>query len=189
MTDEHPSIVDPAHYGPEGPVAVAFQFLEAVFHGEKYGDHWALLDDNLRLCRVQGWLWNNRTHPNIEQALEDEGVDLDGLAAEMVEGRPEWLWETFVRVEVDQMQENWLQLYERDLGAASHTRILGPDVELILLVATDGKGPIVYDEDTTLTSEDTLQIPVRHVEGRWRIAGYWPLIPEPGWPPRFTPDS
>lgn len=176
MPDED-AVFAPAHFAPGGPVDTVQSFMAAAIGQRSYERCWELMDDNLRLCRAQAWLWNNRSHPQI-------GSDLDELAAELVSGPGSDLWEAFAEVELDQLVEHWAESYARDLGAASHPRPIGVDLELVLLLPTDGE-VLMFDEATLV--DDVLPFVVRRVGGSWAVAAYGDFVPVPGWPPQFQP--
>lgn len=167
-----------AHYGPGGPVAAAFQWLELVLVAGDFRAAWERMDANLRLCRAQAWLWNNRTHP-LFAPLDP----LEQIAPLLVDGGPPALWDDFAAVELEQLQAAWMSKYERELGAASRPRPIGVDLEIVVLIPTDGT--VTRFETTTLV-DDALEFIVRNVEGRWLIAAYGDQLPEPGWPPSIV---
>lgn len=138
-----------------------------------------MMDDNLRLCRAQAWLWNNWTFPEI-------GGRLDELADRFVRGP--WpgddLWDAFAQIELAQLAEAWGEAYARDLGAASYPRPIGVDLEVVLMVPTDGN-VMTFDQPTLVSS--ALPFVVRHVDGVWWLAGYGDFVPVPGWPPQLEP--
>jgi len=151
------------------------QFLAAVFEDGSHDECWSMMDDNLRLCLAQAWLWNNREQPNIAGRLDE-------LAERFVRGP--WpgdeMWEAFGRIDLNDMVRVWGDGYARDLGAASHPRPIGVDLEIVLLVPTDGEA-LVFHEATLVA--DALQFVVRLVDGVWRLAGVAGVVPVPGWPP------
>lgn len=152
-------------------------FLAAAIEQRSYQRCWELMDENLRLCRAQAWLWNNRSHPLV-------GSDLDGLAAGFVSGRGGDLWEPFAEIELDQMAQQWAEGYARNLGAASHPRPIGVDLELVVMMPTDGE-VLMFNEATLV--RDPIVFVVRAVEGSCAVAAYGDFVPVPGWPPRFEP--
>ena len=142
------------------------------------GYSWA---STLRLCRTQAWLWNNRTHPDIAALdLEEE--------AERIAAVPSGssLWSDFAITELDQLNETWPHRFkameEGRLGAGSATRVIGPDLEVVLLMEATGEVE-VFDQPTLVP--DTFPFAVRMTDYGWRVAAYADFIPEPGWPPEF----
>lgn len=171
------------HYGEEGPVAIAYEWLEVIADHD-YATAWDLMDKNLRLCRSQAWLWNNR------DTLGDE--DLDSRASLLVQpGSESPLWEQFAHTELGQLHGTWAHHFAAmsagTLGAASATRIVGPNLEVVVLVDLDSTQPVVYDKPTLIT--DALVFLVRHTLRGWRVAGYEDRPPDPGWPPQFSHDE
>lgn len=169
---------DPGHYQPGGPVRVVWDFLAAVFEQQSFDAAWTLMDDNLRLCRVQAWLWNNREHPI------HLGRDRELLTAGLLEQRVDCYWPYFAQIELAQLHENWGDLYRQGLGAASHTRVIGPDLELIITTPV-GDTTLRIDEPTLL--DNALLYIVRYTADGWRVAAYCDFLPEPGWPPTLRP--
>ncbi len=170
-----------AHYGEGGPVAAAFLWLAAVTDGD-FAKAWSLMDDNLRLCRAQAWLWNNRI------ALRFDQPRLDAAAKELARGNLEHpLWSDFARIEVEQLRETWerfIAAHRRGrLGAASHNRVVGIDLEQVVLADLGDEDQLVFNEPTAI---DGLVLLMRHVDSAWRVAGYFGQEPpESGWPPRL----
>lgn len=172
-----------SHYGPTGPVAVVYEWLGHIKGGE-YATAWSLMDDQLRLCRAQAWLWNNRHTPDI--ALHNLDAAAESLAASPSQSL---LWPSFASTELNQLHETWerhfTSLDAETLGAASHTRVIGPDLELVVLVDLGKTAPVTFDKPTLLP--DAFLFTVRMTGKRWRIAAYGDKLPTPGWPPVFGP--
>jgi len=168
------------HFAPDGPVAAVYAWLDLVKAGDFTGA-WALMDSNLRLCRAQAWLWNNRSQPDIVS------LDLD-KEAERVAAVPSTssLWSNFATTELNQLYGTWPHRFEAleggRLGAGSATRVLGPDLEVVLLIEGSGEAE-VFDQPTLVT--DAFLFAVRMTDRGWRIAAYGDFVPEPGWPPEF----
>jgi len=139
------------------------------------------MDTNLRLCRAQAWLWNNRNGADVS-ALDME-PEAEWMAAVPSTSS---LWSSFATTELGQLHQTWPHrfqaLNEGRLGASSATRVLGPDLEVVVLVGGDGQ-PEVFDEPTMV---DAMVFTVRITDDGWKLA-YTDFIREPGWPPRFEP--
>ena len=93
------------------------------------------MDDNLRSCRAQAWLWNNRTAPDVASRLDE-------LASEFIDGPPaphSPLWIEFANIELGMIRAAWADVYAQVLGAASDPRPIGLDLELVLMVPTRGQ--------------------------------------------------
>lgn len=169
-----------SHFGSEGPVEAVYAWLELIMAGD-YAGAWALMDDNLRLCRAQAWLWNNRSLPGIVPAeLDKEAARLAAVPSDSP------LWSDFAVIELDQLNETWQLRFsameEGRVGAGSATRVLGPDLEVVLLL--EGSGEVeVFDEPTLV--RDAFVFAARMTDGGWRIAAYGDFIPQPGWPPEL----
>lgn len=180
-----------AHYGPQGPVAAASSWLEAVALEGDYAKAWTMMTPTLRLARSQAWLWNNREE--FEQASESLDEQAAMLAAEP-STHPEW--HSFAELELEQMQEVWPAEDYAKVGIASRPRPLGPNLEVVLFAMMDDPGILSVSSGV---SGDVLQVDwpgraveitpyavliVEHVEGRWLVAGHnHETIPVPGWPP------
>ena len=170
-----------SHFGPTGPVAAVYAWLESVKAGD-FASAWARMDDNLRLCRAQAWLWNNRTFPDIA------AVNLD-KEAQRITASPSTsaFWEHFARTELHRLEESWegyFAAYEAGtLGAASASRVIGPDLEVVVLHDTGSQKAVIFDGPTLLT--DTLPFTVRLMSDGWKVAAYGDFLPTPGWPPQL----
>jgi len=68
------------------------------------------------------------------------------------------------------------------MAAGSATRVLGPDLEVVLLMEGTGEAE-VFDQPTLVP--DAFIFTVRVTDHGWRVAAYDDFIPEPGWPPQF----
>jgi hypothetical protein len=168
------------HLGPDGPVAVVYAWLDLVKAGD-FAGAWVLMDDNLRLCRAQAWLWNNRFFPDIGASdLEKEARRMTAVPS------TSRLWSDFAAIELQQLLDTWPHrfkaLEEGRLGAGSATRVLGPNLEIVLLLEGSGEA-MVFDEPTLVS--DAFLFVVRMTDGGWRIAAYGDFVPEPGWPPQL----
>lgn len=96
------------------------------------------------------------------------------------------LWPDFAITELDQLHKTWPHRFkameEGRLGAGSATRVLGPDLEVVLLMEGTGEMEAFYQP--TLVP-DAFPFAVRLTDHGWRVAAYGDFIPEPGWPPDF----
>lgn len=159
-----------------GQVAIVFEFLSLLQSGS-YEHALSLADDDWILCRVQAWLWNNRTH------FGDDPTELERIAVKMLSDRENSeAWQEFVASETHQFIETWGPLGVREYGAGNRRRRLAKDVDLVILAPVGTKGG--YYVMTATAVPDALTFVVRWKEGSWRILnhlGYAP--PTPGWPP------
>lgn len=170
-----------SHFGPAGPVACVWRWLDMIRAGN-FASAWAGMDDNLRLCRAQASLWANRTVSEIAALdLEEEAERLAAVPSTSA------LWSDFATTELHQLHETWHHrfqaLAEGRLGAGSGTRVLGPDLELVLLLEGDGEVQ-VFNEPILVP--DAFPFAVRLTGDGWKVAAYGDFIPEPGWPPTFV---
>lgn len=168
-----------SHYGHDGPVSAVYRWLKLLAAGD-FAGAWADMDDNLRLCRVQAWLWNNQEHEDIAT------LDLTETAQQLSAApSPSNLWDSFATTELHQLHGTWQdrfdQLASGSLAAASATRVVGPDLEVVIF--TESAAVWVAKEPTLLT--DAFVFTVRMTQGGWKIAAYGDFLPIPGWPPRF----
>lgn len=113
-------------------------------------------------------------------------MDLDSAAAEMSNAASDNpLWSILATTELDQLHETWRAHFDAleagTLGAASHTRVIGPDLELVLLVDPRATNPAIFDEPTLLT--DAFVFTVRMNGEGWQVAAYGDHLPTSGWPP------
>lgn len=180
VTDDGVPHIDVSHYAEGGPVAAVWSFLEQVFDARSFAGAWALLDENLRTCRAQAWLFNNRQHFGGEAALP-------ALLPGLVTGSgasPHW--RDFASIELAQLQEAWGESYGRGLGAASGQRPIGVDLEIVLLMPIGDEVVLVTEPTLVL---DGLSFVVRRVGPRFEVAAYGDFVPEPGWPPTLQPPT
>lgn len=166
------------HYGPNGPVEAVYSFLRSV-DDSSFADVWSWHDRDLRLVRAQAWLWNNR------EAIELAGQDLAARAQSWVDNEAiDDLWPSFASIELQSLRSSWSKwlacLRNGSLGAGSASRLVGPDLEVVLLMPTEGE-PLVFNEPTLVDSAITFV--VRRTDDGWRIAAYGDRLPESGWPP------
>ena len=173
-----------SHYSDSGPVAAVHQWVDSVI-AEDFGSVWLAMDDNLRLCRAQAWVWNNRTHPYFVDA--DLEAEVQRLVALPSTGP---IWDDFAMTELEQLLETWddlLSAHKRgDVGAASATRVIGPDLEVVILMDTGGKA-VVFDGPTLI--DDAFVFSVRMTEDGWRLTAYSDFVPVPGLPPQLEPPT
>jgi hypothetical protein len=172
------------HFGPDGPVAAAYEYLDVLLAPEvltlpasdTYAALWALTDEDLRYARAQAWLWNNRTDDAVAPHVNDDGAR--ALAAS-----PSWhaLWPDFAHTELFYLHKVWGAVEVEHLGAASATRVIGLDLELVILADTRVV-PGYIDQPILI---DTVGTWVLRRRDRWRLASHSDFLPEPGWPPKF----
>ncbi len=165
-----------AHYGKDGAVAAAGSWL-ATYLDLGLGAVWVRTDPSLRLVMAQGWLWANRSHPEIV------GQDLDELAARIVEAAPADGWPrvvlSYLDAELRGQMAPWL--LDGRYGAASRPRPIATGYELVVLLEC-GDEPRVFTE---LTQEYAELFVMRQTPHGWLLAGFGDeRVPTPGWPPR-----
>jgi hypothetical protein len=166
-----------AHFGPDGPVAAAQNFISLVRRG-RMKELWVELDPNLRLVSAQAWIFANRDHPKIA------GLDREQLATELAEPRPKHkLTRDFFATQLAEYRHGYRAYNNETWGAAERPRRFGIDYELVILMETGGDG-IDWQPDMSLPA---LTFLLRRMLGRWRIANFKPEFPIPGWPPTSEP--
>ena len=183
-----------AHYGPDGPVAAALDWMNAVLTDRDYANAWAHMTDELRLARSQAWLWNNRAF--FKRAAETLDEQATMLAA-VPSTHPHW--GKFAEIELRLFLTAWPPEDYAHIGVASRPRPLAPGLELVLFLrmeaaealgnattVSDGVVQIAGGEDEGTAVEAFAQIVVEHDGTRWRVASHnGPGLPTPGWPPVF----
>lgn len=163
--------------GPGGPNEVAWRWV----HAASEGDHaalWRLMDDNLRLCRVQAWLWNNRDSISLSAGTRDD------TAAQLVEGAPPDLWAAFTQSEADQYRSSVDWLSGQELGISLRRRRVGPDYEIVILLplGQHADGFVVREPSLARNSYPLL---LHRVGGEFFVASATSAPPMPGWPPTW----
>jgi hypothetical protein len=163
---------------PPGAVECAFAWCEAVLACQ-FDAMWSLTDGNMRLCEAQLWIHANREHSDLA------GEDPDQLAGELSQlTSTHPLREYF---EIGRVQSNLevVPTFPRDDWAvASHRRIVGEDLDIVLIL--DGsKMPPIIESMTLLDRTTAAAMLVRFTVDGWRIAGYDYNPPVPGWPPQW----
>jgi len=164
------------HYAEGGPVQALWTWWEHVMGDHRsYRSAWPLMDENLRRCRSQAWLWNNRTFDEIAR------LGIEGLAERYIGDVEAPFWDEFAAIELEGLDEAWSWLGSTP-GAASRPRLIAPDLELVVLVRTEADVIVVEDP----TEMQTLPILMRMVDSGWLVASFGAeQPPTPGWPPAF----
>ncbi|PWJ07365.1 hypothetical protein DKG34_12410 [Streptomyces sp. NWU49] len=162
-----------AHFREGGPVDTANKFVKAV-KKKKMNRAWELLTPTLRLVLAQAWIWANKDHPNI--TLYERGELASSLSA-VKSNHP--LARDFMVTQLGEFQSAFMAIDET-WGAASNPRPIGVDYELVLLSPTGGD-VIIFDERTGPLR--TAPFLMKQLMGQWRVEGFGPAYPIPGWPP------
>ena len=164
------------HYS--GPVAVVYDFINALVDNSDYREAWRLADPNWRLCMAQSWIWNNLSHPLVSK------FDKNQAAQALAESDPEHaLWEGFAGTELEQFRSIWLDMKIKHYGAASRKRSVD-DGEVILLVKIKDYPRGVLVQETT--EIEGCRFLVRKIGGEWCLANHLgDHLPQPGWPPEW----
>lgn len=184
MTSDEPEQTEEelrAHFGPGGPVDVVFKWMAAALDHRDYVRCWSLSDHNFRLCRAQAWIYNNQDWTEISKRDRDE------LAARLATTPPieDLIWKGFAETEIDQLHDVWKDYKPTSrVGAASRPRLIAPDLELVIIVPTDGEA-LLFEQPTLVRS---LTFIVHHTDDGWKVASVLDQLPESGWPPTFWRD-
>jgi len=166
-----------AHYGPEGPVYAARQWLQLI-HDGAIRRAWELVYRDTRLALVQAWIIANESHPSLQ------GVDRDDLASKLSQAKPTHvLSRAFLATQLNEF-ENAFQAYDDETwGAAEKPRRFGLDLELVILMMTGG-GAIIWEPGAAAPA---IQLVMKREAGGWYVASFLPEIMVPGWPPTSRP--
>ena len=127
-------------------------------------------------------LWMNRNHDDIAVLnLEQEAQRLVAVPSRS------FLWSDFAVTELDQLHQAWRRFFDAyeagTLGAASQSRVIGPDLEVVVLQDTGTKEAVVYEGETLI--RDAFVFTLRMTSDGWKVAAYGDHLPAPGWPPEF----
>ncbi|WP_345552062.1 hypothetical protein [Streptomyces lannensis] len=165
-------------YDDDGQLGTAFRFVAHVMAGE-FDEAADLADANWLLCRIQAWLWNNRTR---------FGGDLDnlaGLADAMLQNRRDHeLWGDFTDSEITGFRDAWGYLDPEELGGASRRRRVARDYDLVVLAPVGDSGGYYVNSATIVPG--ALTFLMRRHEGRWVLASHLTTAPPtPGFPPAW----
>jgi hypothetical protein len=162
-----------SHYAADGPVAAAFAFFAAVCDKD-FDRCWMLWSTDLRRTAAEQWV-----HTNLGELQQWQQRDRDEFVAVITDttdprtlgGRDRDLWRSFEYTQLHSMTTEWAGFIEMQaagrLGAGSATRLVGPDVERVILTETDPDEPMVFDEPTLVAA---IQIDVCWNGDSWRIA-------------------
>jgi hypothetical protein len=166
-----------AHYGPEGAVHAAQEWLHLIRQGE-IRSAWEKVDRSTRTVLVQAWILANETHPNLR------GQERDHLAAQLAQSRPTHrLARAFLATQLDEFQRAYQAFDYETWGAAEKPRRYGIDLELVVFMMTGG-GLMMWEPGTTAPA---IQLLMRRELGQWYVASFSSELIAPGWPPARRP--
>jgi hypothetical protein len=165
-------------FSDSGQIGVAFKFLGAMRDG-RFEEGLEYADENWRLCRIQSWLWNNRSHFGSDIA------ELQLLAESLLtEHKPMEAWEEFVASEAINFAVAWAPLSPSGLGAASRRRRVARDYDLVILAPVGESGGYFVTAATALP--DAITFVMHHIDGGWLVANHIGTAPpRSGWPPAW----
>ncbi|MFG1621172.1 hypothetical protein [Kribbella sp. NPDC049227] len=167
-----------SRFDPDMQVGVSYRFLRAMREG-LYEDGLELADRNWLYCRVQSWLWNNRSE------FGEDVERLDSLADSMVERRdPVELWTDFIAIESARFVEVWGPIDPDNYGAASKRRRISEDYDVVVLAPLGSSGG--YYVETATQLRNALVFVLHNDNGKWLISNHiGNAPPTPGWPPAW----
>lgn len=163
-------------YAPGGQVDVVFTFAKLLQLGA-YEPAIQLAEDNWIQCRVNAWLWKNRS------VLGDDQDELEKLAARMLALRSESdEWQAFVDTEARQFAAAWGGINFDEYGTAGNRRRIAQDLDLVLLLPVGSEGG--YFVMSAMAIPNAMPFLVRRYGQTWRIANHaGQAVPVPAWPP------
>lgn len=163
---------------PGGPVEAATRWRDHVLAGD-YVDAWNLSEDNWKLCRIQAWIYNNRTDLGLATL-----ADLRACLNVMVSMSDHILWPQFFATERNQFLKAW-SIGQQEWGVSSRRRCMGPGYELIITTPLGGRtsGYVVHGPAALPHS---MQLLMHQTDDGWLLAAYDAgAPPQPGWPPAW----
>jgi hypothetical protein len=170
----HNAGMDEPELVPLEAVAVVQRFTRLVWADRNLRGAWVLVDELLRQCWTQQWLY-----PVLDR-LAGEGYDSDDVVAAFMRPIPEHpLWEAFEQSQL----RNLLSWGDLDKWSIPTHRRQVNGVDLVVLVPTSPPGGVIppggFVEGLTVMTRPTTQ--------GWRVLNLSSdhVIPEPGWPPRL----
>lgn len=173
-----------------GPTETAISILERI-QARDYDSVWVMTDPNLRLCRAQGWIFDNLGNLGLSSEYSTEW---DNMADYLIAGphRGEQVWDSFAATEIGQLTASFSAYAAGKAGWSQRRRVLGPRHEVVLLTPLPKNAPHGYiaTGPTLLEdSRDLLMVCVDHPSappGRiYLLAGVGRAAPLPGWPPTW----
>lgn len=165
-----------------GPVAYATAWLDVVLADGNFELSWPLLDQNLRLAWVQGWIYENRNEAQIAEYDRDELAG--ALSGRGCLGHP--LWQIFASAQLGLVQTIFSDWDPSRSGFLSRPRPVGTDYEVVLLAQGEQWRLINVEQPM-----EVLPFLMHFVHGEgWRVARIGADTPPvPGWPPAFPPNQ
>jgi hypothetical protein len=152
------------------------RFTRLVWDERNLRGAWPLVDDTLRQCWAQQWLY-----PIRDQTRAD-GYDPDEVVAAFCSTAPDHpLWAPFEGTQMRNLV-SWGDLDQWPIP--QNRRRVTDDVDLVFLVPTAPPGGAIPPGGLI----EGLSVLVRQTSAGWRILNLSSdhVIPEPGWPPRLS---
>jgi hypothetical protein len=153
------------HYGETGPVVAAWAWLDAVFTQQDLAAAWPLMDTPLRELLARDFVDANAQHPYVVPLDKVELVrDLVSVPSSHE------LWIPFAEIQIRKLRDrlDWITSVET-LGAASRPRVVGIDVEAVVILNTNGD-TIRFESDQIIVGEVlTLHLRNTRCEDGWLV--------------------
>lgn len=166
-----------AHYGAEGPVHAAREWLEFIRDGE-IRLAWERVYRDTRLALAQAWVIANESHPNLR------GLERDELAGKLSQAKPtHHLSRAFLATQLDECQRAFQAYDEETWGAAEKPRRFGLDLQLVIFMMTGG-GVLIWEPGSQAPA---ILLVMKRDAGSWYVASFSPELIVPGWPPGSRP--
>jgi hypothetical protein len=164
----------------EPPFDAALEWLTYAANGQTE-ELFTLSTENFRLCRAQGWVWNNRHHPKVASA-----GSLEDLAARLASGDPACpLLSAFRRNEAQDFHECLAEIEVDALGVGSRRRVVAPGYEIVIAAPLSS----FPDEEVIMSPAligDARQLLMQWLGNRWLLASDVSIAPPtPGFPPAW----
>ncbi|MFE0737887.1 SEFIR domain-containing protein [Streptomyces sp. NPDC058855] len=163
-----------AHFGENGPVAAATNWLVSVQRGKRNAV-WRALTRELRLVLAQDWIIANEGHPTLAP------YDREELAAAIASKNPTHpLAKHCLKSKLEVLKQHYSEWSIEGWGAAGNPRRIGLDYEIVVMSPADDGVLIVGDGEI----RPVYPILMRKVGQDWMIANFTTAYPMPGWPPQ-----
>lgn len=186
MADDSSAPPDPdwlvAHFGPEGPVPVAQEWLRLVLDQGDVAAAWPLTDPNLRLALVQNLIWANQD--NLGRPWSpDIGDEMAAALSQSSPTHPDWpaMQRGLLRI----LRGVWEGSPPPSTWGAMRPRVVDPVHELLVFVPDIPEGQYVQPGGTV----GGYPILMSSQDDGWLVAGFQEFPPTPGWPPVFPPPA
>lgn len=138
-----------AHFGPDGPVAVAQRFFKALNRDRSLRAAYKVMTPELRLDRTHAWVELNAGHPELAK------LDREVLAMSLADPEPDDpLWPAFEASSLRDFAAAYSFIDQYSYGYASRLRPIGVDQELVLLVKGGRNAPMDFDRPSLIPTSE-----------------------------------